>query len=332
MSKALQAASIGTKAGTLLRRSTTQWEVLAAVSGAIYIASRNGELVWITDRPRALHPRAILLPAMPGHAPTAGSVLRDVHGLLCCEGFRLAWQDASTWSVGGPSSAHRTTAVPERVARAIRQAGVLDGRRAYAGCAVARTRNDERTHLTEGAACAMEVELARYAEVLSLADTGRDVLRALREASGLIGLGEGLTPAGDDILGGYLYALRTLNDARLLRSVIDWESVTAWLHSVAHLTNAISRCLLVDHAHGDACAPLAAFIHGALEGARDVRLAKLASDVAGIGASSGRSLLQGVQAACHMGRPPRGTVRHLLPHRVGEAVGRPSRTEVARVR
>ena len=333
MTQTLRALRIGATAGTLLRPAGARWKVLAAVDGALYIENRNGALLWITDRPSALHPRAVLVPAMPAHAPPVGSVLRDANGVLCCDRFAVAWQGAALWAPGGGSATDRVAAgFPKRVARAVRQAVVLDGRRTCTGRAMAWGTNDERAYLTEGAACAIEVELARYAEILSLAATGRDVLSAVRAAAGLIGLGEGLTPAGDDILGGYLYTLRTLNDAGCLRSIIDWECVTAWLRSMAHLTNAISHCLLVDHAEGDACAPLVEFVSESIEGSADARLGQLAGVVAGIGASSGQRLLLGMRTACHVVGASSGCSRRRPAGRASVAVDRSWRREVARVR
>ena len=135
------------------------------------------------------------------------------------------------------------------------------------------------------------------------------------------------------MLGGFLYTLRSLDETcSHMMPGIDWEGVMAWLHSVAHRTNAISRCMLLDHAHGVACSPLAELMRAALEGASGAQLAPLASDVAGIGASTGRNLLEGVGAACSvMQASARGSIRRHASQ-VKPVGGDCWRREVARVR
>lgn len=307
MSEPLQALSIGTKAGTLLRPANTRWEVLARVAGAIYIANRNGELVWITDRPSALHPRVILLPAMPCRIPEPGASLGGSPGLLWCEAFSITWHQAETWT---PREAANmdwlSTDFPDRVIGAIRQATAPERGLAVLGSDGVRAEDDGRSARRESVAEAMARDLARSTRTLSRVSVGRDLLPALRATSHVVGLGQGLTPEGDDILGGYLYALRTAGRARRMTLGIDWEGVIAWLHDLAQYTNVISHCMLLDHARGVACAPLAELMRAALEGTRGAQLAQLAFDVSEIGASSGRGLLAGVAAACNVLRALRG--------------------------
>ena len=80
--------------------------------------------------------------------------------------------------------------------------------------------------------------------------------------SGLIGLGPGLTPSGDDILGGMLIALHCLgrlDQSRILWNVIERE---------AHRTNRISQAHLYAAAHGMGAEVLHEWIHS-LQGETD---------------------------------------------------------------
>ena len=300
MTETLVALRIGSNAQALLGTANVRWDVLAAVGGAIYIASRDGDLVWITDRARALHARGVLVSAMPRNLPDPGSRLHTSAGQLRCEGFKLTWRQADLWMPGAASAADRHVEdLPDRVSDALRR-GMESGRgRAGFDYDVASPDDGGRSAGSASSADAIDDKLQRATRSLSCTSAWHDVLPALRSVAYVVGLGQGLTPAGDDMLGGFLYTLRALNETggRAMPD-IDWEGVIAWLHSVADRTNAISRCMLLDHAYGYACAPLAEFMHAALEGASGSQLARLAADVAGIGASSGRSLLEGVGAAC----------------------------------
>lgn len=319
MVKTLHATQIGTKAKTLLRRTCRQWRVLAAVSGAVYITDRSGELLWITDRACALHARAILIPAMPIHAFQLDSTLESEGRLLRCEHFALGWQYASLW-----------TAAPFVDAPAIPRsylAQAIEAVKRALSEALAKEPSPE-----SGTSTRFGRQITEAARRLRSVSTEHGILAGLQAVSSVVGLGQGLTPQGDDVLGGYLFALHELDGARSLGFEIHWESVTAWLYSVKHCTNAISHCLLVDHAHGDACAPLAALIRGALKGERRERLAQLASDVAVIGSTSGHCLLEGVLSAYDVARSRRGCAQDPPANGIPETVGRPARREVASVR
>lgn len=334
MTEALRGLRIGANAQALLGTADVRWDVLAAVRSAIYIANRDGELVWITDQARALHSRGVLVSAMPKNLPDSESRLRASAGLLRCEGFEVSWRPADLWVPRAASASDgHVEDFPDRVSDALRLA--MDSGRAPTSldCNVASREDGERSAGKASAADAIADKIKRATRTLSCASAWHDVLPALRSISYVVGLGQGLTPAGDDMLGGFLYTLRTLNEtgSRTMPD-IDWEGVIAWLHSVGHRTNVISRCMLLDHAYGSACAPLAEFMHAALEGASGSQLAQLASDVAGIGASSGRSLLEGVGAACSVMRSPRRGSMTQHAGRMRFVDGDCWRREVARVR
>lgn len=65
-------------------------------------------------------------------------------------------------------------------------------------------------------------------------------------ARGLIGLGPGLTPSGDDLLGGALCALHALGDAALAKRLADWA-----LPIAREATNRISNAHLACAAQGE---------------------------------------------------------------------------------
>ena len=111
-----------------------------------------------------------------------------------------------------------------------------------------------------------------------------------RELEGLLGLGPGLTPSGDDYLGGALIALRALERAK------QADALWAWIAPRApRRTNRISTAHLFAAAQGaghealHAC--LEALIDGVTEGWRE-RLTRLDS----IGHCSGWDGLAGVMA------------------------------------
>jgi hypothetical protein len=112
------------------------------------------------------------------------------------------------------------------------------------------------------------------------------------QASRLVGLGPGLTPAGDDALCGLLLGLRATGHdadrARLERDVIP----------LLGRTTALSATLLRHAAAGYAVPPVVQLLHAWHQA--DVARADLASltrEVAAVGHTSGRAVLLGLSAA-----------------------------------
>ena len=282
----------------MLHESDRSWTVLASVSGAIYIESDAGEILWIAANSAALHQRAILLPVMPTELPAVGTRCSVEDGCLRVgDVLAIQLRDATIWSwdpdpqAGActPELARRLAVAVERVALRATPQGVL-ARVVLFDHATAR-----------GSREAMGEEMAAVARraVASLCrmSAGCHLPEGLRGATGLVGLGEGLTPSGDDLLGAFLFTLRVLDSAPQGRIGIDWQHVSAWLRRVKPLTNKISFAILADHARGDAAAPLCALLSAAVDGSSTERLVQLASRVAKIGHSSGWDMLAGVHIA-----------------------------------
>ncbi len=109
-------------------------------------------------------------------------------------------------------------------------------------------------------------------------------------ARALIGIGPGLTPSGDDFLGGLMIALRATGDRSAAASIWRWLEPRT-----ARRTSAISRAHLAAAAQGEANEALHACIDalfGAAVGAWRGKLTRLDA----VGHSSGRDGLAGVVA------------------------------------
>lgn len=125
-----------------------------------------------------------------------------------------------------------------------------------------------------------------------------DLAGAVEIAEDLVGLGPGLTPSGDDVLGGLLIALR------LLGGVIPGGTRAVWLADwlgaaatsfAGERTTPLSATLLHCAARGQAAAEVAAVLHG-FAGQEPVlpAIRKLLA----IGRNSGADLAWGLAAGC----------------------------------
>ncbi|MFC2099247.1 DUF2877 domain-containing protein [Candidatus Bipolaricaulota bacterium] len=249
----------------------------------------------------ALHPRAILLRDLPAVRPIPGSICSIENRCLHLgEETVIETSGAHVWLPESPGVEQLPEpGLAKRVGDAIEQIALQTPVRGV----VARTALSNEPEGSRGARSSLGAlttgpVVQRAIASLRRVSVGRAVPVALREASGLVGLGEGLTPSGDDLLGGFLLTLRTLDSGLPGRLGIGWHHVEAWLRRIEERTNRISFSVLADHARGEASAVLSEFVHAVLEGSPQEDVVRLGIAVARVGHSSGWDMLAGVRCAC----------------------------------
>ncbi len=138
--------------------------------------------------------------------------------------------------------------------------------------------------------------------LISMQDACRshNLSRVLEIGRDLIGLGPGLTPSGDDFLGGLLLTIHQLLAA--YPGGIEWslravEDFLAWARP---RTNVISYTILCDHARGQGAEPLHALLAALLEGKSDDEIARHRERVLAIGSTSGAEMLAGILAGLNI--------------------------------
>lgn len=126
---------------------------------------------------------------------------------------------------------------------------------------------------------------------LASACAAGDAAALARSAMLLLGVGAGLTPSGDDFVGGALLALRMMHPGP------DWQSASqAIVAHAAQRTHLISATLLSDLANGHSYAALHAFADAIARSDTDSTM-RHALDLVSIGSSSGWDMLAGFMAA-----------------------------------
>jgi hypothetical protein len=251
--------SIGAKARTALERSGGAATPLAAFPDAPYYDA-GGEIVWVGSRLPAMHPRAVV---------TAAPVARG----------RIAQFGALPGEVWLPRLPAPSRGIVESARRLVARIAELGEPRGF-GAVLA------------GATPAFPLDLA-VARVHALAAAYRaDDHDAVRRASRtLLGLGGGLTPSGDDLVGGALFG-RLLVAADAAR----WRTVGAELAVEAlRASHVISAALLADLVAGASFAPLHATAEALARG-DDAAALESAGVLAALGHSSGWDMLTGLVA------------------------------------
>jgi hypothetical protein len=129
---------------------------------------------------------------------------------------------------------------------------------------------------------------------------GRNMAKILEKGKDLIGLGPGLTPSGDDFLGGLLFSACVLR--KTYPAVFLWDQdrildFTAWARP---RTNPISLVFLNDFALGHGPAPLHEVMNFLIQGNDFEKAVFAASQFLRFGHSSGGDILAGLMTGMLM--------------------------------
>jgi hypothetical protein len=259
---------LGWKAAAALRRTRGAARVVAALSESVYL-SADGEIVWLGPPGVPMHPRAMLTAAP---LPAAGPIEID------CGAARPWTPPVVSCGVG---TAGTLVAGCHRLVAALAGVGAPDGFGA----------------LLAGLTPPFPLDAAAgRARVLASACAADDPTTATAAATELVGLGPGLTPSGDDFVGGAFFARAILARCGACDGAAWRAAGGSVLDRARDRTHPVSVALLGDMLDGQAHAPLHDLASALAESApRDVALGA-ARRLVRIGHSSGWDMLAGFVA------------------------------------
>jgi hypothetical protein len=259
----MSVTDVGWKARRVIAGAATPPIVVTRLSRSVYL-DVGGDIVWLGPSGSTLHGRAII-----GDVPDAADTM-----------VGLDVSAAREWSPTALPTGVGAAAIREgaaHLARRVSRLGPLDGFGA----------------LLVGAAPPFPLNHAADHAIRFLATCGAgDADAAARVADPLLGLGPGLTPAGDDLVGGAFFAQRLLADVGAIDPT-PWRRAAAVVHARAReRTHRISAALLGDLLDGAAYAPLHDLV-AALAAADTAAALEAATCLVAIGHSSGWDMLTG---------------------------------------
>lgn len=264
---------------------------MACVSGAVYLRWDNGQIAWFARRGAARHRRAILVDGdLPPLSKGERFYVEDRHILFNQPGGLRCLVHASVHPSG---PAIRTS--PFNANKAIKQHAELLHSRLEDGFGfwIGILAGDFRP----GQAAGHLVSLVQPQLVDLMQRTRQaDIEGLLTVSADLVGLGPGLTPSGDDFLGGLLYAFQLVRRHPLQHQNFK-QDLELWIDQIKPKTNEISHTLLADHARGYAALPFEIWFAELGQGLPDEMLAALAGEATGIGHSTGVDLVAGALTA-----------------------------------
>jgi hypothetical protein len=134
-----------------------------------------------------------------------------------------------------------------------------------------------------------------------VASVANDFPQILRISEDLIGLGEGLTPSGDDFVGGLLFTSSVLQEIYANYQGFSPSAVESLVENSRNRTNLISAIMLKDHAAGHGADTFHRFINSVLTDQHLESTYSLGLELIRIGHSTGWDLLTGAWTAVLLG-------------------------------
>ncbi len=265
-------------------------KVLAVFSKVIYLLTEADELFWITTGDALMHRRCAQTSSpLPGLV--AGSPFHvQNHHLTVDPEFTFMINNASSWRAPRATRVLDISVLPERIYSFFSHLD-LSQVKGFGNFIL------QVLSLSENTSTQSEFTdpILQFSKPLVL-DIARACLhhqpsRLPQIANKLIGLGTGLTPSGDDFLGGMSFAVHHLQAAY---PDLDFTNYILQIETYRSRTPLISFTLLKDHASGHAIEPLHHILNGILGGESFESIFASVSQLTQIGHSTGWDLVTGL--------------------------------------
>jgi hypothetical protein len=270
--------------------------VLASLTGAIYLLCERDELLWLAPQTSPMHRRCLRVSSpLPRMEVGESFHLRDGH-LVTGTGLTLDFAGAPVWKP--PVLSNGKTIPVSHLGGLVQSAYHRLAAQKKSGWgvlipAILQIAGGQGEPEMPGNGFILPGNVWPAVRGILLADLARNFNPILPYAAGLVGLGTGLTPSGDDFLGGLFFASTLL---RRLYPEIPHLQTWNYLDFILHcktLTNPISFTLLKDHSEGHALEPLHCLANSLLAGQPVDQFLLFANALAEVGHSTGWDLLAG---------------------------------------
>jgi hypothetical protein len=286
-------------------------------SNAVYLNSIYDETSWLVTEKIPMHRRGIQIPgALPRVAANSSFSVRGEHLLLGTD-IDLDMSQATIWESPSPNL-DKILLFEELPGRLWDVSSLFDGYPSPKGFGLLLA---EITKLELGSP--LPAEILDYVPALKHArlslnemlvtSIANDFPRILRISKDLIGLGEGLTPSGDDFIGGLLFSSFVLQEIYAQYQGFTPSDVESLLDYSRNRTNLISYSMLKDHATGHGSDTLHRFINAVLTDQDLESIYYLGLELIRIGHSTGWDSLTGVWTGMLLSMCSRAAPSRIMP-------------------
>jgi len=284
-----------------LLKSGANGRILAVFSKAIYLKTACGELLWLATHNIPMHRRGVQIQGPLPKVEAESAFFVEGRQLLLASHIVLDLGSAFAWEPPMRCTGQLLPFqdLPDRLQGVTRLFDVFPSPTGFGSLIPEIARHTVGNHFpTVSSEYSIVLEHARPAlnEIL-LACIANDFPRILTTAEDLIGLGYGLTPSGDDFVGGLLYTSLKIQSVYTDFQGFSPSNVKLLLDFSRNHTNLISYVLLQDHAFGHASDTLHRFANAIIKDQYFERARDLGLELTQSGHSTGWDILAGVWMA-----------------------------------
>jgi hypothetical protein len=287
---------IGSKAKALLAQPGLSGKVLAVLSKSVYLVGGDGEILWLSREGLAMHRRSVLLSLWPAAICVGQNFFVQGPSLRISEGVTLDLDSATEWTPSATGSEHvKPLNILYACTRRLLEAVMTFGNARGLGQMIPLISSivDGNKHTISN----IDPLLAKARNSivdLATACLGFDMPEVTRKGRELVGLGPGLTPSGDDFVGGLLFAAHSLKTAYPQDFNWEEEPVIDLIDWASAQTHPISHAILRDHAFAHGPEPLHDVVASLLMEKGLNRTMEGTKRLLGIGETSGWDILAGM--------------------------------------
>jgi hypothetical protein len=285
---------MGAKAKDLFTLPGFSGKILAALSSTTYLLGRGGEILWVDQEGLPAHRRSLLLSFQPGTLFPGQSFFMQGPFLQLGQAATIDLRQATEWkpSVIRPGQAEKLARVNASFQQLLASFPIPDSGRGL-GQALLLINGKDPSTLSPGSWVARALR-----PILGLARAcfEQDIAQVAQMGKELVGLGPGLTPSGDDFLGGLLFAARSLKTAYPGDFLWEERPITDLIEWARKQTHSISHSILSDLALGHGPEPLHDVVASLLKGEDLGDVMAGVTRLLRIGHTSGWDILAGVLA------------------------------------
>jgi hypothetical protein len=290
------ARELGTEAGRILARCGSAGKIFASLSGGIYFLTDDQEFFWVSTDQYPMHRRCVRTAFLPArHRAQPGQRFRTEPPLILGDSFAVDLRGAKEWNPSPivPDPETLLASIKERCKQLI---GFMQSLNSGDGLSQALPSlwAAEEEEIAPDQTTYFFSRLLRPVFEIGKACRRRDPADILEKGKELIGLGPGLTPSGDDFMGGLLFSAFFLKKSYPEFFFWDQNRVTDFIAGARSRTHPISHAFLSDFAAGHAPAPLYEVMGYLLQGRDFERAVSAMVEFLRFGHSSGADMLAGM--------------------------------------
>jgi len=296
----LPAQELGTEARRIVSRKGSAGKILASLSGGVYFLTDDQEIFWVYPDSSPMHRRCIRTAFLPESCRFQPEQrFRIEPCLIRGDSFGVDLRGAKEWNPLLPEQVLPAASVKGNCEQLIKFLRCLNSRSGLSPLIPSLwLQGNQEFELSR----ATDIFFKIFPAIFEIAQAcrERDLSGILEKGRGLIGLGPGLTPSGDDFMGGLLFSVSLLQKLYPEAFSRDPDRLTEFLTRAQSQTHPLSYVFLSDLASGHAPAPLGEIINFLLQGRDFERALSAAGQLLRFGHSTGGDMLAGMMAGMLM--------------------------------